>query len=341
MKKVLLRVALGAPVLVLVLLGALVAYVEATASARLQFPDTPLPSVTASSDPDVIERGRLLVHGPSHCAACHGTYDVDHPSALRADVPLSGGAEIRPPFGIFRPSNITGDPDTGIGAWSDAEIARVIRTGVRRNGELSLFMKFSVGDTSDDDLTAIVSYLRSVAPVRAEVPPSEPNFMARALVTFTSMPPDDLEGLPHVAAGSAPSIERGSYLANGPTLCVGCHSPPSPDDMFSPDPARLGAGGEPMEGHGRDDQAEFAPPNLTADEETGVTGRISEDGFLARFRLVGRTRSGSPMPWENFERLSDDDLRSIYRYLRSLPPIHRNTGPPVRAPGSFTVEEEP
>ncbi len=93
-----------------------------------------------------------------------------------------------------------------------------------------------------------------------------------------------------------------------------------------------------MEGHGRDDQAEFAPPNLTADETTGVTGRLSEDAWVRRFRQVGRTRSGSPMPWENFQRMSDADLRSLYRYIRSLPAIHRDTGPPVRAPGSFTVE---
>lgn len=256
----------------------------------------PAPSITASTDPAVIERGRTLVHGAAHCATCHGGYDVDHPSALREDVPLSGGFPLRPPFGVFRAANITSDTETGIGAWSDAEIARVVRTGVRRNGELSIFMKLAVGQTSDEDLTAIV------------------------------------------AEGPEPSIERGSYLANGPALCVGCHSPASPDDMFAPDMSRACAGGEVMEGHGRDDQAEFAPPNLTADETTGVTGRLTEDEFVARFRQVGRTRSGSPMPWENFQRLSDGDLRSLYRFLRSLPPIHRNSGPPVRAPGSFTVE---
>ncbi len=338
-KKNILRGVLVLVALLVVGVIALVAYVELTATDRLQFPDAPGPAITASTDPAVIERGRLLVHGVAHCAACHGDYDADHPSALRDDVPLSGGAEIRPPFGLFRPSNITPDVETGIGAWSDLELARVIRTGVRRDGELSIFMKLAVGDTSDEDLAAIVSYLRSVPPVQHEIAPSEPNFMALALVTFVDLPPEDAEGLPHVPEGTEPSIERGSYLANGPGQCVGCHTPPSADDMFAPDRSRLGAGGEVMEGHGQDDQAEFAPPNLTADETTGATGRLTEDGWITRFREIRRTRSGSPMPWENFQRLSDGDLRSIYRYLHSLPPIHRDTGPPVRAPGSFTVAE--
>ena len=338
MKKTWVRVVAAIAALLALVVVGFVTYVEARATPNLQFPDTPSPPIAASDDPAVIERGRLLVHGAAHCAACHGGYDEDHPSALREDVPLSGGLELRPPFGVFRAANITSDVETGVGAWSDAELARVIRTGVRRDGELSLFMKLAVGDTSDEDLTAIVSYLRTVAPVAHEVAPSEPNFMAHALVALSPVPPDDAEGPPHVPASEQPSIERGRYLADGPALCVPCHSPASPEDMFAPDPARLGAGGEVMEGHGQDDAAEFAPPNLTADETTGVTGRLDEDAFVARFREVGRTRSGSPMPWENFQRLSDADLRSIHRYLRSLPPVHRNTGPPVRAPGSFTPE---
>ena len=339
MKKTWVKVVVGLVVALLVLVGGFVGYVEANATPNLQFPDAPSPAIAASSDPEVIERGRNLVHGVAHCATCHGDYDEDHPEALFEDVVLSGGAELRPPFGVFRAANITSDEETGVGAWSDAELARVIRTGVRRNGEISIFMKLAVGDTSDEDLTAILSYLRSVPPVRHEVAPSEPNFMAFALVAFSPIPPDDIEGPPHVPDGAEPSIERGSYLANGPGQCVGCHTPPSSQDMFAPDPTRLCAGGEPMEGHGRDSQAEFAPPNLTADETTGVTGRLTEDAWVTRFRTVGRTRSGSPMPWENFQRMSDGDLRSLYRYVRSLPAIHRDTGPPVRARGSFTVPE--
>ena len=139
MKKTWVRVvAATAALLALVVVG-FVTYVEARASPNLQFPDTPSPPIVASGDPAVIERGRLLVHGAAHCAACHGGYDEDHPSALREDVPLSGGLELRPPFGVFRAANITSDVETGVGAWSDAELARVIRTGVRRDGELSLW----------------------------------------------------------------------------------------------------------------------------------------------------------------------------------------------------------
>ena len=61
----------------------------------------------------------------------------------------------------------------------------------------------------------------------------------------------------------------------------------------------------------------FIPPNLTQD---GVLSGLSELDFIARFRVEGRGRGASPMPWEAFVRTTDDDLGAIYRYLRTLPP---------------------
>lgn len=341
MKKWLLRVGIGLLVVLVLLVVGVVVYVETTAESRLQFPDTEAPAIQASTDPAVIERGRLLAHGVAHCAACHGTYDLAHPEALREDVALSGGATIEPPFGVFRASNITPDRATGIGAWSDAEIARTIRTGVRRNGELSVVMKTSVGDLGDDDLTALVSYLRSLEPVRNEVAPSEPSFLGRALVAFLTIPPDPSRSVADVPEGAEPSIERGRYLATGPGLCIVCHSPAWMDDPLTYDRSRRFAGGDVMGGHDpAHPDIEYAAPNLTSDEATGFTGRSTEEQFIERFRVLGRTSAGSPMPWENFGRLSDGDLRSIYRYIRSLPAIHHDNGPGWREAGSFEPPEE-
>ena len=73
----------------------------------------------------------------------------------------------------------------------------------------------------------------------------------------------------------------------------------------------------------------YVSPNLTPDPDTSPIGTWSEDAFIARFR-VGPTIAGRPMPWGAFTRMTDDDLRSVYRYLRSLPPTRKAVGPPVQ-----------
>lgn len=72
----------------------------------------------------------------------------------------------------------------------------------------------------------------------------------------------------------------------------------------------------------------WSPPNITSDPETGRLGRMSEDAFVARFR-AGRLIPGSPMPWQAFARMTEEDLRAIYRYLMTVPPAKNDVGPPV------------
>ena len=73
----------------------------------------------------------------------------------------------------------------------------------------------------------------------------------------------------------------------------------------------------------------WAPPNLTPDPKTGVTARLTEDQFVARIR-AGRILPGSPMPWQAYSRMDEDDLRAIYRFLKTLPPYENDTGPAMR-----------
>ncbi len=73
----------------------------------------------------------------------------------------------------------------------------------------------------------------------------------------------------------------------------------------------------------------FVPPNLTPDPETSPIGKWNEDGFVGRVR-AGEVVKGTPMPWGAFARMTDDDLRSIYRYLRTLPPFVHATGPAIQ-----------
>lgn len=124
------------------------------------------------------------------------------------------------------------------------------------------------------------------------------------------------------------SVARGRYLAEGPASCVGCHTPHDPLDGF----ARSGApysGEAEAEEDPTDPRQEIIAPNLTPDPETGHLETWSEDAFVARFR-AGRIVKGSKMPWEGFARLTEADVRSLYRYLRTVPAAKRATGPTVR-----------
>lgn len=115
----------------------------------------------------------------------------------------------------------------------------------------------------------------------------------------------------HVPAGAV-SVERGAYLANGPAYCYGCHT-----ELELPSLAFTGQrfSGMPMAEPDPTDAAfEFVMPNLTPDPDTGVISAWSEDTFVARFKQVGRLYAGSKMPWENVAKMTEDDLRSVYRY---------------------------
>src|SRR5690606_32988487 len=124
--------------------------------------------ITARTDPETIARGEYLVHAVAHCSTCHG--ERAHPSDRTVDLtkPLSGGYVWKAgPFGTFTARNLT-PHETGIGNLSDAQIARAVRHGVDSRGKLSPFMRIAVGPMSDEDLTAIVSYLRAQQPVEAK-----------------------------------------------------------------------------------------------------------------------------------------------------------------------------
>jgi hypothetical protein len=100
-----------------------------------------------------------------------------------------------------------------------------------------------------------------------------------------------------------------------------------------------GGGSLPDVDHGGNEKMEYVAPNLTS-HPTGVTGRMDEEVFLARIRN-GRVHASSIMPWENFKETTESDLRSVYRYLKSLPPVDNDVGPTYREIGSFKPKPQP
>ncbi len=190
-------------------------------------------------------------------------------------------------------------------------------------------MRFSAANLSAEDLTAVISYLRSLPAVAHAVERGHLKPHGKVAVSFFDFVPDPKLLPAHVPEAAEPSLARGAYLAEHVALCVPCHTTFDPS-TFEPSGPK-GAGGSVDPSHGADTEKEFAPPNLTS-SPTGITGMLPEKQFLTRIKS-GRAFVSSLMPWENFGRMTDADLRSIYRYLKSLPPIHNDNGPSYRDVG--------
>lgn len=281
-----------------------------------------LPDIHASADPEVVARGRYLVYGLAHCADCHGAPEQNALLKAGAEVPLSGGFEFRLPVGIFRVPNITPDMETGIGRFRDQQIARSLRYGVHPDGRAVLpFMRYA--DLSDADLTAIISYLRAVPAVRHAVPAHAPNWLGRVVKAFV-LGPKGPSGSTPASVVSEPSVVYGRYLANSVADCAGCHT--EIDEMTGAYAGPLFGGAE----HDSDtDPSEtFMAPNLTSDPRSGHLANWSEDAFIARLH-AGAVLPRSPMPWHAFKRMTDDDARAIFRYLRTLPSASGADKPPA------------
>jgi mono/diheme cytochrome c family protein len=255
------------------------------------------------------ERGEYIVRSVAVCGSCH---TPDH----RADGPLIGGAEFRDwRLGRIRSSNLTGDSATGLGSWSEAEIVRAIRNGERRDGRLlAPVMPYEwFRAMSDRDAFAVARYLKTLTPVSNPVR-QRPNLLFKIARNVFLGPK---RGASASAPPRAASAAYGEYLSQRVALCADCHTPTS-GLQSKPDRRRLFAGqSHPPKGF------PAKPANLTPDSTTGI-GTWSEEDFLRTLRTGVNPQGDSLhtfMPWRQVRRMSDDDLRAIYRYLRTLSPV--------------------
>jgi mono/diheme cytochrome c family protein len=283
--------------------------------------DAPYPAVTASADSAVIARGRYLVRNVATCVGCHGDPGQTKARNFGEGVPLSGGFMWDIPPGKIYAKNITPD-STGIGGLSDGAVARALRHGVGHDGRALLpFMEMQ--GLSDDDLTAIVSYLRSQRPVPNVVPAHQFTALGKVVrATVLSKPIGPAETPPAVAP-RGDNLENGRYLAGSVANCWACHTE---RNMATGQltTARYSGARDMAEGN-----QVWAPPNLTPDPKTGRLTRMTEDQFVERMR-AGRAIPDSPMPWEAYAGMGEEDLRAIYKFLMSLPPVEHDTGAPSR-----------
>ena len=255
-------------------------------------------------------RGEYLVRTVANCGHCHAA------DAREPDGALIGGHEFSNwRIGTVRASNLTPDPTTGIGAWSDAEIVRAIRTGTDRDDNvLAPVMPYAwFSGMALRDALAITRYLRTLQPVSHEVE-NDFNLIYRAaeMLVLGAAEAED-RALPPRGA----TVENGRYLALHVALCADCHTPRG-GIQNKPDMDMLFAGTDsPPAGFPAN------PANITPDTATGI-GAWTEEEFVRSLR-TGVTPDGEEMhpfmPWQQFRDMADDDLRAVYRYLRTVPPI--------------------
>ena len=275
--------------------------------------EAPYPEVSISTDSTVLARGQYLVYGPAHCATCHIDPNDFEAMSRGEKVPVAGGGEIIIPPGVFKARNLTPDVETGIGALTNEEVARVMRYGVGHDGRVIFpFMPFE--NMTEADLNAIISFLRSQPPVSNKIEPTQYDFLGKVVLALGMIKPIEPSSAPKKALQQEVSVVYGEYLANSVTNCVGCHSPRDLNSGEFTGPKFSGglAFEEPL--------GTFTTPNLTPDPETGLLATWNEETFVKRLK-GGLIHEGTPMPWSSFAMMDEVDIRAIYLYLNSLDPV--------------------
>ena len=289
----------------------------------------PVQHWVVDATPELIERGRYLTINVLQCVDCHSERDwtlyggppVEPIGAGRAcfdrNSPPQGvnvGESTFP--GVMCIRNITQDPDTGIGDWTNGAIVRAVREGVDRNGNgLFLIMPYFIyRHLADDDMRAILAYLSTMPAVESVRPQKQIDFPMSSLVKLWPEPVTE----EIVALDPADTVADGEYLSRI-ARCEFCHTPRDPRS-FNYDPARRMAGGMPFFLHGRTLWA----MNLTP-HETGL-GSWTKDMFLMRFKLHGTPTPVAPeantlMNWNAFAGMTEADVSALWEYFQTLPPV--------------------
>ncbi len=256
-----------------------------------------------------LQRGAYLVETVAACGICHSPVDQQ---GNRSGPALSGGPATLSPVFTAYPPNITSDPTTGIGGWSEEQIVDALRNGRTPDGRIlrppmpiPLYRSLS-----DNDAHAIAAYLKGLPPTVAQVPVS----------TYkVSTPKGYGPSVEHVAdPDRSDLVAYGTYLSKV-GHCVQCHTPVGVDgrrDYVN----RLGAGGLSVDiAWGSRMSA-----NITPDPETGI-GRWSDDQIVTAIShgIAADGGSLSPiMPWPYWQSMKLEDLRALVAWLRSLKPIN-------------------
>ncbi len=284
---------------------------------------------TFERTPERLARGKYLAGAVSVCMDCHAPHDwTKHDEPMVPGMEGAGqdfGPLIKDLPGHVVAPNLTPDPETGAGNWSDDTLARAIREGIGHNGRtLFPIMPYErFRNLPDEDLASIIVYLRALPPVRNPLPKTEIIFPVKYLIRSVPQPITSPVPAPDVSD----PVKRGAFLVNL-AVCADCHTPA---DKGQPLAGMEFAGGTDFEGPwGR-----VATANITPDP-SGIS-YYDEALFIQTMRTgyVKARELKQIMPWAVYRNMTDEDLKAIFAYLKTLKPVkHRvdNAEPPTMCP---------
>jgi mono/diheme cytochrome c family protein len=283
--------------------------------------------------PERLARGQYLVEGLLQCPACHSEDDFSkRPFEVVPGKKLGGFVFPNPEIGLAKPNrvvapNISPDPQYGAGTWKDADFVRALRQGIGHDGRTlyPLMPYYYFRNLSDEDLAAVIVYERSQAPVHIKRPKTR--LTEELKKQFQPLPP-----LAHVPEPDrSDRVKYGEYLVNG-GHCDACHTPT--DEKGNPIPGMYLAGGQPLVGNWEGGKKYETIDSLNLTPDSSGISYFDEPMFIQVIRNGGfKTRPLSNiMPWAYFRNLTDDDLKAIFAYLRTVKPVYHlvdNTEPPT------------
>lgn len=273
----------------------------------------------------VLKRGEYLALHVSGCMDCHSERDyTKYAGPVKPGTEGMGGEIFDQKHmglpGTVYARNITPDPETGIGAWTDEEILRAVTQGISRNGDtLFPLMPYAhYNHMAKSDLLSIIAYLRSLKPIKNKIPTRQLLMPVSMMYPAPALGPS-VDG--NVLPPATDPIAYGGYLTNAAGVCSECHTPMTPQ---GPDMTKMFAGGFTFDL----EIFKVTSANITPDSATGI-GTWTEERFMTKFTnyrdeknySTNPGRQNTLMPMVSFAGMKDEDLKAIYAYLHTLKPI--------------------
>lgn len=272
---------------------------------------------------DIETAGQYLAVA-GNCVSCHTSENGS---------PFAGGLEFETPFGKIYSTNISSDPDTGIGNWSLEEFEAAMRHGKRPDGE-NLYPVFpypSYTNLSDEDVAAIYAYLKTIEPVKYTPPENDLGFPYNQrwlLGIWNSLYFE--EGRFEPQPEQSDQWNRGAYLVEGLGHCGTCHSPRNFMGAVNTD---LALTGSTYMTHVEGKLSTWSAPNLTsADNGLAIW---NEEDIRDYLKLGYSQRAGVFGPMNEVvvnstRHLSSEDVTAMAVYLKSLPANSKDSNPPAQ-----------
>jgi hypothetical protein len=293
----------------------------------------PATNIAVDKSPERIERGRYLYVNLGDCDSCHSERDY---TRLYAPVMASGKGSVIPYEGLpgrIVASNITPDPETGIGTWTDGEKIRAIREGISKDGHaLHPIMPYqNYRYMSEQDVQALVAHMDTLPAIRNPLPKTELSPAALRAIQGVPRPVDQ----PMRAPDPNHQASYGEYLVTIAS-CEECHTP---KNGGRPDAARRFAGGQAFATR----FGTVVTANITPDRDTGI-GSWDYARFRDRLQVYRKEYSNpaqlpkigperfTVMHYIAYSGLADSDIAAVFTYLRTRTPVTQSVEPHPASP---------